>query len=118
MKPGRSAAEGEEALDDVLDRLVREGPTDRELEKARNLLEAELVKSLKTNHGAGEQLGFFEAIYGSHRAMFSAADPPRKTSSEPSTQGGPTARFGSSETVTSVVRLVSARRSVSPGGGS
>jgi len=74
MKPGRSAEEGEEALDDVLDRLVREGPTDRELEKARNLLEAELVKSLKTNHGAGEQLGFFEAIYGSERAMFSAAD--------------------------------------------
>src|SRR5438128_751195 len=73
MKPGHAAAEGEKALDDVLDRLIREGPTERELQKARNLLEADLVKSLKTNHGAGGQLGFFEAIYGSYRAMFSAA---------------------------------------------
>jgi zinc protease len=73
MKPGHTATEGEEALDDVLDRLIREGPTERELQKARNLLQAELVKSLKTNHGAGEQIGFFEAIYGNYRTMFSAA---------------------------------------------
>jgi zinc protease len=73
LKPGHGASEGEEALDEVLDRLAREGPTERELQKARNLLEAELVKSLATNHGAGEQLGFFEAIYGGYRAMFGAA---------------------------------------------
>lgn len=82
LKPGHAAAEGEEALDEVLDRLVREGPTEREMQKARNLLEAELVKSLDTNHGAGEQLGFFEAIYGSYRAMFGAAASYRAVTTE------------------------------------
>ena len=82
MKPGRSAAEGEEALDQVLDRLGREGPTERELQKARNSLEADLIKALETNHGAGEQLGFFEAIYGSYRAMFSAVTRYRAVTAE------------------------------------
>jgi zinc protease len=82
MKPGNCAAEGEEALDQVLDRLSREGPTERELQKARNSLEADLVKGLETNHGAGEQLGFFEAIYGSYQTMYSVVSRYRAVTAE------------------------------------
>jgi zinc protease len=70
MKPGRSAAEGEAALYEVLDALAKEGPTERELQKAKNLLEAGFVRSLKTNNGVGEQLGFHEHLFGDYRAMF------------------------------------------------
>jgi len=45
---------------------------ERELQKARNLLEAGFIKGLKTNNGVGEQLGFFEHVYGDYHLMFQA----------------------------------------------
>ena len=74
MKPGKTAAEGEAALYGVLDTLAKRGPTARELEKAKNLLEAGFVKSLKTNNGVGEQLGFHEHVFGDYNAMFRAVE--------------------------------------------
>ena len=74
MKPGRSEADGEAALDAVLDTLAKQGPTPRELEKAKNLLEAAFVKSLKTNNGVGEQLGFYEHVFGDYAEMFKTID--------------------------------------------
>ena len=82
MKPGRAAAEGEKALYGVLDTLAKEGPTERELEKAKNLLEAAFVKSLKTNNGVGEQLGFHEHVFGDYNAMFKAVDRYRAVTAE------------------------------------
>jgi predicted Zn-dependent peptidase len=82
MKPGRGAAEGEKALYGVLDTLAKEGPTARELEKAKNLLEASFVKSLKTNNGVGEQLGFYEHVFGDYNAMFKAVDRYRAVTAE------------------------------------
>ena len=74
MKPGRSAAEGEAALYAVIDSLVTNGPTEREVQKARNLLEAGFVRSLKTNNGVGEQLGYHEHVFGDYTAMFRTVD--------------------------------------------
>ncbi len=74
MKPGRTAAEGQAALDAVIDTLAKQGPTARELQKAKNLLEAAFVKSLKTNNGVGEQLGFYQHIFGDYNAMFRTVD--------------------------------------------
>lgn len=70
MKPGQTAAAGEAALDAVLDSLATHGPGARELEKAKNLIEAEFVRSLKTNNGVGEQLGFYEHVHGDYREIF------------------------------------------------
>ena len=70
MKPGHSAAEGIAAVDTVLAEMRQHGPGERELEKARNQLEAGFIRSLETNNGAGEKLGFFEHLYGDYRAMF------------------------------------------------
>src|SRR5206468_876142 len=70
MKPGRSAAEGEKAVDEVLLRLVAEGPAPRELDKAKNLLEAHFVRQLQTNNGVGQTLGFYEHVFGDYQRMF------------------------------------------------
>jgi predicted Zn-dependent peptidase len=74
MRPGRSAAEGLAAADSVLRRLTQDGPTERELIKARNLLEANFVRALKTNNGLGEQLAFYEHVFGDYAEMFKAID--------------------------------------------
>ncbi len=74
LKPGKTAAEGLAALDEVVHRLVEEGPTPRELEKAKNLIEAGFVKALKTNNGAGDQLGTYEHLFGDYRAMYGAVE--------------------------------------------
>ena len=82
MKPGKSAAEGLAALDAVLDTLAKQGPSARELEKSKNLLEAAFVKSLKTNNGVGEQLGFYEHVFGDFNAMFKTIDRYRAVTAE------------------------------------
>src|SRR5207247_5467241 len=69
MRPGKSAAEGEAAVDSVVAKLEREGPSERELEKARNLLEAGFIRGLKTNNGTGEQPGFDEPLDGGYPAL-------------------------------------------------
>ncbi|HEY6867529.1 MAG TPA: pitrilysin family protein [Candidatus Eisenbacteria bacterium] len=70
MKPGKTAAEGEKAVDQVLRRMIDEGPTPRELEKAKNQLEAHFVRQLRTNNGVGEELGYYERVFGDYRRMF------------------------------------------------
>lgn len=82
LKPGKTAAAGEAAVYEVIDRLAKEGPTARELQKAKNLLEAGFVKSLKTNNGVGEQIGFYEHIFGDYTAMFRTIDRYRAVTAE------------------------------------
>jgi predicted Zn-dependent peptidase len=74
MKPGESADAGVALVDEVFETLKKEGPSARELQKAKNLLEAQFVKQLKTNNGAGQTLGFYEHVYGDFRKMYSAID--------------------------------------------
>ncbi len=74
MKPGRTAAEGEKALSTELDRLVKDGPTEREIQKARNQAESGFIGALKTNNGAGQTLAYFEHVYGDYRRMYTAID--------------------------------------------
>ena len=74
MKPGKTAAEGEKALYAEIERLATEGPSERELQKARNQAESGFIGALKTNNGAGQTLGFFEHVHGDYRKMFSAIE--------------------------------------------
>jgi len=74
MKPGRTAREGEAAMDSVIHAFIEDGPTERELQKAKNLLEAGFIKQLKTNNGVGQTLGYYEHVYGDYRKMFEAID--------------------------------------------
>jgi zinc protease len=74
MRPGKTALEGEAAVDEVIARLIKDGPTERELTKARNLLEAGFIKALKTNNGVGQTVGYYEHVFGDYREMFRAIE--------------------------------------------
>ncbi len=82
MKPGKTAAEGESILDEVLERIGKEGPGERELTKAKNLLEANFVRGLKTNNGVGETLCFYEHIFGDYKQMFGTIERYRAVTAE------------------------------------
>ncbi|MBP8137062.1 MAG: insulinase family protein [Candidatus Eisenbacteria bacterium] len=74
MKPGETAANGEKALYAELDRIAKDGPTERELQKARNQVEARFVYTLETNRGAAQMLGSFDQYHGDYRALYGAID--------------------------------------------
>ena len=74
MKPGETAEAGEAAIYEAIEKIKTEGPTEQELQKAKNLLEADFVKGMKTNNGVGQTLGFYEHIHGDYKKMFETID--------------------------------------------
>jgi predicted Zn-dependent peptidase len=74
MKPGHTADEAQKALYAEIQRLATDGPTERELQKARNQAEAGFVEALKTNNGAGQALAYFEHEHGDYKQFFTAID--------------------------------------------
>jgi len=82
LRPGKTADEGLAALDEVIARFAEEGPTERELQKAKNQLEANFVKSLKTNNGIAQSLGFHEHVFGDYHEMFKMTDRYRAVTAE------------------------------------
>jgi len=69
-RPGKTAADLERRVDEVVARLAGEDVPADELRKAKNQLRAEFVRGLKTVSGKANQLGFFETAFGDYRAMF------------------------------------------------
>src|SRR5262249_8648930 len=82
MKPGKTADEGEKAVDEVLARLIAEGPTPRELDKAKNQLEPGFARQLKTNSGVGQALVFYEHVFGDYRELFNTIPKYRAVTAE------------------------------------
>jgi predicted Zn-dependent peptidase len=81
LKPGQASQAGEKSLDDVLEKMRREGPSDRELQKAKNQLAAGFIRGLKTNNGVGQQLGYHEHVFGDYREIFHKLDKYRSVTS-------------------------------------
>lgn len=86
LRPGKTAEEGLTALDEVIAKFIEEGPTERELEKAKNQLEASFVKSLKTNNGIAQTIGFHEHVFGDYREMFQMTERYRGVTAEDCTR--------------------------------
>ncbi|MBI5518142.1 MAG: insulinase family protein [Deltaproteobacteria bacterium] len=61
---GHTPAEGRAAVDQVLARLLREGVTERELQKAKNTFRAAFVFNLQTPLERAEYLGMTELYHG------------------------------------------------------
>lgn len=74
LRPGRSAPALESLLLAELARLRETGPDEHELRKAKNILQADYVRSLKRIAGRANRLGFYETVYGDYRAMFREVD--------------------------------------------
>jgi len=69
-RPGKTAAQLTARIDAVMQRLGAEAVPADELRKAKNILQADFVKGLKTVSGKANQLGFFQTVFGDYRAMF------------------------------------------------
>ncbi|MCB9787579.1 MAG: insulinase family protein [Deltaproteobacteria bacterium] len=63
MRPGRALAEAEAILDEELARLRDEGPTERELEKAKNGLEAAFLREIASTGSRARGLGDAEVTF-------------------------------------------------------
>lgn len=73
-RPGKRVDEILARIDAVLGRTAREPVPAPELAVAKRQLRVQFVKGLKTVSGKANQLGFFEVVFGDHRAMFTLLD--------------------------------------------
>ncbi|MBM7116530.1 M16 family metallopeptidase [Archangium primigenium] len=67
LKPDSNPREVEQALYAELERLVKDGLTERELQKAKNNLRSDHLRELATNSGRAHAMGHYEALLGSWR---------------------------------------------------
>jgi zinc protease len=70
LPPGRDPAVVEERLLAELDRVVTDGVTNEELNKARNLRLASFWRSLQTINGKASAIGDFETFTGDYENLF------------------------------------------------
>ncbi len=63
MRPGRALAEAEAILEEELARMRDEGPTERELEKAKNGLEAAFLREIASTGSRARGLGDAEVTF-------------------------------------------------------
>lgn len=64
----------EKSIDEVLVKFQEEGPTERELQKAKNNKLMELYYSLETINGKANTLGTYELYLGDYKKMFEAPE--------------------------------------------
>jgi zinc protease len=57
-------------LDEELARFITDPPTAAELRKAKNQLQADCFRRLKTTEGRADMLGLHEMLFSDHRALF------------------------------------------------
>ncbi len=72
----------EKALYEELDRVRKDLVSDREIEKAKNLLLAEFYRQMKTINGKANALGTYEVFFGDYRKLPGAAEQYAKVSRE------------------------------------
>lgn len=69
LKPDADPQKAEAALYAELEKVAKEGLTERELQKAKNNLRADQMRELGTNTGRAHALGHYEALLGSWREL-------------------------------------------------
>ncbi len=69
-RPGKSLEALRAGVAAEIARIRDRPPDEHELRKAKNLLQADYVRGLKTVSGKANQLGFYETVYGDYAEMF------------------------------------------------
>lgn len=70
VRQGHTAAECEQAIYEVLEAIRKEGVTEREVQKAKNILRVAYVNRFKTNVGRAGLLADYEAHWGDWRKLY------------------------------------------------
>jgi zinc protease len=73
MQPGHTAEEGEKTLFEQIDKIKNEPVDPKELQKAKNQLEAEFVFGLQSVSDKGEQIGYYQTMLGDYTPLFGEA---------------------------------------------
>jgi len=75
LRPGKNVRDLESAIVAELERAAHQTmPAEREIRKAKNILQADYVRSLKSVSGRANQLGFYETVFGDYAEMFRQVD--------------------------------------------
>lgn len=74
MNPGYTTDSAETALYEELDKLKNEPVTERELQKAKNQLESELVRQMESIDQKAQAIGNYETLTGDYKNMFGEMD--------------------------------------------
>jgi len=69
-RPGHTAAECEQAIYEVLEEIRKEGVSEREVRKAKNILRVGFVGRFKSNVGRAGLLADYEALWGDWRQLY------------------------------------------------
>jgi zinc protease len=75
LADGARLADAEKAADTVIDALTKDGPTDAEMTKVRNRVEASFLFGLQSNLQRANRLGQYELFYGDARLL--NGEPPK-----------------------------------------
>jgi zinc protease len=81
-KEGIATETIEKALYEEIDRVKTDFVTDREIQKAKNILLANFYRGMKTINGKANALGSYDVFFGDYRKMFTAADAYSKVTKE------------------------------------
>ncbi len=74
LPAGGSVAELEQALDAELDHIVKDGVTDQELRRAKNMVAADFWRGASTIDGKARLLGEYAVMHGDYKLLFAAPD--------------------------------------------
>jgi predicted Zn-dependent peptidase len=70
IQSGHTTEEAEKALYQEIEKTQSELVPDKELEKAKNQLEADFIFDLESNSDKGEWVGYYETVLGDYHKMF------------------------------------------------
>ena len=70
MQPGKSTEDAEEEIYKIIDDIVKNGVSDEELQKAKNIAAVDYVNEFKTNVGVAGRLGYYEVVHGNYQKSF------------------------------------------------
>jgi predicted Zn-dependent peptidase len=69
MKPGEDTAAGEEAIYSELEAIAENGVSEKELERVKNTLEADFVRSMQRVNGKARKIGTYEILFGDYNKI-------------------------------------------------
>ena len=74
VMPGTDYGVTEAAFDSVMADFAANGPSETELQKAKNGLTASFYRDFKTNNGTAEKLTYFHTLWGDYNKAFEFVD--------------------------------------------
>jgi len=72
----------EKAIIDEIDKVIKEGVTDNELQKVKNQKLMEFYHTMETINGKANTIGTYEVFFGDYKKLFSAPDDYSKVTKE------------------------------------